>query len=321
MAISAAGTFCPSLTPLSFLPDQDIEIIMLPDTLTFHSAGPLVDIGANLTHESYTHDLPEVLERAAKAGVSALVLTSADEASIEHSIEMMERYCGDERFPLLRATAGVHPHAADQWSASVEQQVRDAAQREEIVAIGECGLDYFRDFTPRDQQRRAFEAQLALAAEYGLPLFLHERDAGADMLDILSQWRDDISQAVVHCFTGEKKTLYGYLDLDLHIGMTGWICDERRGQHLQPLVKEIPPHRLMIETDCPYLLPRDLPASPKARRHEPALLPWISRTIARLTDEPEEALAQRTTETAASFFSLPEQALHLPAIARISQEH
>lgn len=294
---------------------------MLPDTLTFHSAGPLVDIGANLTHESYSHDLPQVLERAAAAGVSAAVLTSTDEASIEHNLAIIERYCGNECFPVLRATAGIHPHDAGHWSTRIERLVRDAAQREDIVAIGECGLDYFRDYTPRDQQRRAFEAQLALAAEYGLPLFLHERDAGIDMLDILSQWRNDISQAVIHCFTGEKKTLYGYLDLDLHIGITGWICDERRGQHLQPLVKEIPPHRLMIETDCPYLLPRDLPASPKARRHEPALLPWISRTIARLTDESEAAVAQRTTETAAAFFSLPEQALHLPATARASEEH
>lgn len=294
---------------------------MLPDTLSFHSPSPIIDIAANLTHESYARDLPAVLERAASAGVSAMVLTGVNEAIIEQNIALMERFAEDERLPLLRATAGIHPCDASQWSSRLERLLRDVLQHDNIVAIGECGLDYFRDFTPRDQQRQAFEAQLALAAEYGLPVFLHERDAGADMLDMLSQWRGDLSKAVIHCFTGDKKTLYGYLDLDLHIGITGWICDERRGQHLQPLVKEIPRHRLMIETDCPYLLPRDLPASPKGRRHEPALLPWISRTIARLVDEPEEVLAQRTTETAAAFFSLPEQVLQLPALARASQEH
>lgn len=294
---------------------------MLPDLLTFHSAGPLVDIGANLAHESYADDLQPVLERAACAGVSAIILTGADETSVERNVAIVERHGRNERLPLLRTTAGVHPHEADQWSLATERLMRDVLQRDDTTAVGECGLDYFRDFTPRDQQRRAFEAQLALAAEFKLPLFLHERDASADMLDILSQWRDQLGQAVVHCFTGDRKTLYGYLDLDMHIGITGWICDERRGQHLQPLVKEIPSHRLMIETDCPYLLPRDLPASPKARRHEPALLPWISRTIARLTNISEAELAQRTTKTAATFFSLPEQALHLPALARISQEH
>lgn len=293
---------------------------MLPNSLIFHSAGPIIDIGANLAHESYTHDLQSVLEQAASAGISAIILTGTDEASIERNIAIIERHSGDERLPLLRTTAGVHPHEAGQWSSATERLIRAVLQRNDVVAIGECGLDYCRDFTPRDQQRRTFEAQLALAAEHGLPLFLHERDASADMLDILSQWRNDLTLAVVHCFTGDKKTLYGYLDLDLHIGITGWICDERRGQHLQSLVKEIPAHRLMIETDCPYLLPRDLPASPKARRHEPALLPWVSRTIARLVDEPEEELARRTTKTAATFFSLPEQALHLPALAQIPQE-
>lgn len=282
----------------------------------------IIDIGANLAHESYSHDLPAVLERATAAGVSAMILTGADEASIEQNIAIMERYSGDARMPLLRATAGFHPHDAGQWTSATERLLREVLTRKDSVAVGECGLDFFRDFTPRDQQRRAFESQLALAAEFGLPVFLHERDAAPEMLDMLTQWRDDISRAVVHCFTGERKTLYRYLDLDLHIGITGWICDERRGHHLHPLVKEIPHNRLMIETDCPYLLPRDLPTSlkTKTRRNEPALLTWICHTIARLVDEPEEVLAQRTTQTAADFFSLPQQALQLPALAQASQE-
>lgn len=294
---------------------------MLPEALFLTSPAPLIDIGANLTHQSYRHDLPDVLRRATHAGLSALVLTGTDEASIEQSFEIMEAHAGSDDMPLLFATAGLHPHHADCWTSSYEQLVRNALQHSGTVAIGECGLDYFRDFTPRDQQRRAFEAQLMLAAEYKKPLFLHERDAGGDMLDMLTQWRDDISRAVVHCFTGDRKTLFGYLDLDLHIGITGWVCDERRGHHLQPLICDIPRDRLMIETDCPYLLPRDLPTSPKARRHEPALLPWISRTLARLTGEPEARLAQRTTDTATTFFALPDDVTRLPALAAAHQEH
>lgn len=294
---------------------------MLPKSLSFHSPGPLVDIGANLTHESYARDLPAVLNRAATTGLSAIILTGTDEAAIEQNIGIMERYTDDDQKPLLRATAGIHPHDAKHWSSRVEHLLREVLQRNDTVAVGECGLDYFRDVTPRDQQRRAFEMQLALAAEYNLPVFLHEREASTEMLDIVSQWRNDLSHAVIHCFTGDKKALYGYLDLDLHIGITGWICDERRGQHLRSLVKEIPSHRLMIETDCPYLLPRDLPSSPKARRHEPALLPWISRTIAQLVGETEATLAQRTTDTATAFFSLPKQVLQLPTLARATQEH
>ncbi|OBX37519.1 Tat-linked quality control protein TatD [Halomonas elongata] len=182
--------------------------------------------------------------------------------------------------------------------------MRELHRRPEVVAVGECGLDFNRNFSTPAEQERAFEAQLGLAAESGLPLFIHERDAGARLHDILHAWRDDISQAVVHCFTGERRTLHGYLDLDLHIGLTGWLCDERRGHHLRELVGDIPLERLMVETDCPYLLPRNLPAKLKGRRHEPALLPWIVREIAHWRGLTEAELARATTATARRFFRL-----------------
>ncbi len=271
----------------------------LPDTLRFQSPAPLVDIGANLTHESFQRDLPEVIERAHAANVTTLIVTGTDLLHARQAVHLSEQYSG------VFATAGIHPHDASQWTDALGLQMAELHQHPGVVAVGECGLDFNRNFSTPQQQEHAFEAQLTLAASSGLPLFLHERDAGPRMRDMLQHWRGDISDAVVHCFTADKDTLYGYLDLDLHIGLTGWICDERRGQHLQPLIKDIPLDRLMVETDCPYLLPRNLPAKLKGRRHEPALLPWIVREIAHWHGVSEASLATASSATAQRFFRLP----------------
>ncbi|WP_110687668.1 TatD family hydrolase [Salinicola aestuarinus] len=273
----------------------------LPEALEITSPAPLIDIGANLTHESFERDLDATLGRAQHANVTALIVTGADLEGAQKAQTLAGRYS------QLYATAGLHPHHAGEWNPDLEARMRELHRTDEVVAVGECGLDFHRDFTPRDVQQQAFEAQLALAAESGLPLFLHERDAGSRMLEILREWRDRLSNAVVHCFTGDRKTLHGYLDLDLHIGQTGWISDERRGHHLREFVADIPSDRLMVETDCPYLLPRHLPAKLKGRRHEPALLPWIVRELAHWRGETEQTLAAQSTQTAASFFRLPMQ--------------
>ncbi|WP_027351838.1 TatD family hydrolase [Halotalea alkalilenta] len=278
----------------------------LPDALRFCSPEPLIDIGANLTHESFDKDRDAVLARALEAGVEALVLTGTDRHSIESALALIE--ARHTPSPRLFATAGVHPHHAADWGNDYADLIREALDRPGMVAVGECGLDFNRDFSPRDAQRRAFEAQLEIAAERRLPLFLHERDASATMLEMLRSWRDDIEDAVVHCFTGDRQTLYAYLDLDLHIGLTGWLCDERRGLQLRELVGEIPLERLMIETDCPYLLPRNLPAKLKGRRHEPALLPWIAREVAALRGLDEATLARAATRTTQRFFRLDDTA-------------
>src|SRR6185437_5205183 len=158
----------------------------------------------------------------------------------------------------IYATAGVHPHDSRHCSEETISELRRLATNEEVVAIGECGLDFNRDFSPRPQQEKWFEAQVALAEELQIPVFLHERDAQQRFCEILVRVRKMVP-AVVHCFTGTREELNAYLDMDLHIGITGWICDERRGIHLRELVKEIPPERLMIETDAPYLIPRTMP--------------------------------------------------------------
>ncbi len=276
-----------------------IEDTFLPEALQFRSPSPLVDIGANLTHESFGKDLEAVIARARAAQVSTLIVTGTDLAHAEQAVELARQYAG------LYATAGVHPHDASGWNAELAGKMAALHALPEVVAVGECGLDFNRNFSTPKEQEHAFEAQLALAAESGLPLFLHERDAGPRMREILTSWRGDISDAVIHCFTADRDTLHGYLDLDMHIGLTGWICDERRGHHLRTLVNDIPLERLMIETDCPYLLPRNLPAKLKGRRHEPALLPWILKEIAQWHGVSEAELASATTQTAQRFFRLP----------------
>ncbi|MDT0500392.1 MULTISPECIES: TatD family hydrolase [unclassified Halomonas] len=274
----------------------------LPEALRFTAPAPLVDIGANLTHDSFARDLPAVLRRAQAANVTTLILTGTDREHAEQAIAMARQHAG--KGLALHATAGVHPHDASRWDDDLATAMGELHRQTEVVAVGECGLDFNRNFSTPAEQERALEAQLELAAENGKPLFLHERDAGQRMREILHAWRDEITDAVVHCFTADRATLFGYLDLDLHIGLTGWLCDERRGHHLRELVTEVPAARLMLETDCPYLLPRNLPAKLKGRRHEPALLPWILREIAHWRGESEAELATATTATARRFFRL-----------------
>lgn len=261
----------------------------------------LVDIGANLSHESFRSDLDEVIGRARAAGVSQIVVTGAGEEESRSASEIARTRPG-----VLFATAGVHPHLAREWREETEQVIRDLATRPEIVAVGEAGLDFNRDFSPRYQQVRVFETQLDIAADVGLPVFMHERDAHAKFIEILKPRRGRLGNAVVHCFTGTASELDAYLDLDLHVGITGWICDERRGQHLRELVARIPLNRMMLETDAPYLLPRDLKPKPKSRRNEPMHLRHILETVARCRGVPAEEIAGATTETSRSFFGLPD---------------
>jgi TatD DNase family protein len=260
---------------------------------------PLVDIGVNLTDRSFDADRDEVLARAAAAGVTRLVLTGTSVAGSEAAAALAASRPG-----TLYSTAGVHPHEARRCDDDTLAKLRALAALPQVVAVGECGLDFFRDLSPRPVQRRWFEAQLDLAIELSLPVFLHERDASAALLEALRPRRDRITAAVVHCFTGDAEALAAYLDLDLHIGITGWICDERRGAHLHALLPRVPLSRLMLETDAPYLLPRTIRPRPKSRRNEPANLPHVLSTVAACLDLPPDEVAAATTRTAEAFFRI-----------------
>jgi TatD DNase family protein len=263
----------------------------------------LVDIGINLTHPSFATHQREVLERAYAAGVAQLILTGTDVQSSEQALQMCRQL--DDSHQRLFSTAGVHPHSASDWTLETEKELHALLKESSVCAVGECGLDFNRDFSPRPQQEKVLEAHLALAVDLQMPVFLHERDADERLLAILRDYRDRLPGAVVHCFTGQKRALFNYLDMDLHIGITGWICDERRGTHLHPLVREIPRGRLMLESDAPYLLPRSLRPKPKNGRNEPAWLPEVLREVALHRGESIADVAAHTTACARAFFGLP----------------
>ena len=257
----------------------------------------LVDIGLNLAHDSFDHDRDEVVSHALAAGVRHMVITGSTLDSSQRAIELASTRPG-----VFRATAGVHPHHAAELRTEDLPRLRKLLAAPEVGAAGECGLDYFRNFSSHADQERAFRWQLELAVELRKPVFLHQRDAHDAFMAILGEYRPRLSAGVAHCFTGEARELHDYLELGLSVGITGWICDERRGQHLRELVRQVPLDRLLVETDAPYLLPRDLQPKPSHRRNEPKFLPHITRVIAACRGEPYASVAAATTANALRFF-------------------
>ena len=259
----------------------------------------LIDIGANLTHDSFDDDREAMMQRARDAGVTRMIITGSSNQGSLDAARLAETEPG-----RLYATAGVHPHHAADYDDSSTALITELATKDAVVAVGECGLDYFRNFSPREAQLKAFQSQLEIAAETGLPVFLHQRDAHDDFVEVLEPMLPKVSRAVAHCFTGEHESLREYLAMGLWIGITGWICDERRGKHLHDIVADVPDDRLLIETDAPYLLPRTIRPKPKTRRNEPAYLPEVLRVVAEARGQSEEHVARITTENAIRFFDL-----------------
>lgn len=264
------------------------------------SLHPLIDIGANLTHESFQPDFDQCILRAKQANVIRMIVTGSDLEESQKAIDLTQQHPA-----LFSATAGIHPHYAEQFNDEAESKLAAMIQTPEVTAVGETGLDFFRDISPRDKQQNSFVAHLELAKKYRKPLFLHQRDAHETFLAILKEHRTELDKIVVHCFTDTAQALDDYLELDCHIGITGWICDDRRGTHLLQSVSSIPLNRLMIETDSPYLMPRSIRPKPKTRRNEPCTLPEVLRTISDARPETESEIARQTTRNAIDFFRLP----------------
>jgi len=260
----------------------------------------LADIGLNLAHDSFDHDRDRVLADAWEVGVRFAVITGSTLASSRAAVELVRA-----RPQFLRATAGVHPHHARDLRDDDWPELEALLALPEVSAVGECGLDFYRNFSPHPDQERVFRMQLELAARSGKPVFLHQRDAHATFTAILRDYRPRIPGGVAHCFTGDAAELHDYLGLDLHIGITGWICDERRGTHLRELVRRIPRERLLLETDAPYLLPRDLEPKPRDRRNEPRYLPHILAAVAAARGEIPADVALQTTRNALKLFGFP----------------
>ncbi|MEM1448300.1 MAG: TatD family hydrolase [Planctomycetota bacterium] len=259
----------------------------------------LVDIGVNLVSRQFESDRPAVVERAREHGVERMVLTGT---TLEVSRAAAALAAADAG---AWSTAGVHPHHASEWDDATGEAIEALCARDEVVAVGECGLDFNRNYSPREDQLRAFEAQLEIASRVGLPVFVHQRDAHAELLAMLrSAWPDLARGAVVHCFTEGPDEAADYLELGCALGVTGWVCDERRGGALRDAVPAIPAERLMLETDAPYLLPRTIEPKPETRRNEPMHLPWVLREVAKLRGEEPAAVATSAWTTTNSFFGL-----------------
>jgi TatD DNase family protein len=257
----------------------------------------IMDIGLNLAHDSFDHDRSEVIRHAVDAGVRRMIITGSSVESTRAALALVRNAP-----EIFRSTAGMHPHHASHLTDDQLSELAALASEPGVVAVGECGLDYFRNFSPHQDQRSAFERQLALAVRIGKPVFLHERDAHKDFVAALREFRGQLAGGVAHCFTGDAAQAEAYLDLGLHIGITGWICDERRGLHLREVVRQVPLNRLLIETDAPYLMPRDLVPRPGSRRNEPRYLPHVLNAIARARGEAPHVLAAATTDNALRLF-------------------
>ncbi|MBT1064154.1 TatD family hydrolase [Bowmanella sp. Y26] len=251
------------------------------------------DIGVNLTNSRFSADLDLVIERARQKQVNQLLITGTDVQESRAALQLAEQY-------QLVSTAGVHPHYAGAVEQDYLLRLRELASADRVRAIGECGLDFNRNFSSKEDQLRVFEQQLELAADLQKPVFLHERDAFPEQITLLKQYRDKLSGGVAHCFTGDRMQMEAYLELDLHIGITGWLCDERRAQPLREAVTALPLSRVLLETDAPYLAPRHI--RPRIERCEPCHLPIVAEELASLMNIPVAELAKQSFANSLALF-------------------
>ncbi|VFP81991.1 TatD family hydrolase [Candidatus Erwinia haradaeae] len=259
----------------------------------------MFDIGVNLTSSRFKKDYLDVLERARLAGITGMVIIGTNISDSKKALNLSKQnlnYCW--------STAGVHPHYANRWSDYSDSELRSLASELQVVAIGECGLDFHRNFSEPKQQSYVFQAQLELAVELNLPVFLHCRQAHNAFMSIIKPFVPRIKGAVLHCFTGTYKELRSYLDENFFIGITGWVSDQNRGSELRALIPLIPSTHLLLETDAPWLLPQDIYPSPLSKRNEPSFLSYILQKVAFLREEVSIELARQTTLNAHKFFSI-----------------
>ena len=257
----------------------------------------IADIACNFTSDRFDNDLDEVINQAIVNNITKFGLICSRLSDIEKLLEIYNRYSKD-----MFLTIGVHPHHANEINEEYLKKLKEVINNNNPHAIGETGLDFFRNLSTYEEQIFAFEEQIKIAIDTNKPLFLHQRDSHDDFIKILRKYSSDINKSVVHCFTGTKEQLNDYLELDCYIGVTGWICDAKRNVELRKTIKNIPLERLMIETDCPYLIPKNLEEKPKNNRNEPTYLNHIANEVATLMKKDINDIREKTYKTSLSFF-------------------
>lgn len=252
------------------------------------------DIGLNLFCKQFRN--PEkIIQDAENAGVSCILTGSnmRENESVNKFVESHNCY----------GTAGIHPHSADSAKAEDFIRIKEiVSENSKIVAVGECGLDYDRMFSTRENQIRCFEHHIKIAEELGKPLFLHERDASEDFISRFKNHKEICSKSVVHCFTGNKDILKKYLDMGFYIGITGWICDDRRGKELREAVKFIPADRVMVETDAPYLTPKNIEGL--SRTNVPQNVKYVVSELSKHMKINEDILREQLIKNTEKLFSI-----------------
>lgn len=255
------------------------------------------DIGVNLFCRQF-RDPEKIIRDAAAAGVSCIITGSDPEED-----RLADAFV--RTHPGTFATAGIHPHNADEAEESDYRLIREILlTNPAVVAAGECGLDYDRMFSTRENQLRCLESQIAIAEETGKPMFLHERDAAGDFAAIFREHPLIARRSVVHCFTGTREECETFLAMGFSIGVTGWICDDRRAEDLRGAVSAIPADRILIETDAPYLMPRMMPGR-HGRVNVPENIVWVARSLAQYMGIPEKRLQKCARENTECLFHLP----------------
>ena len=257
----------------------------------------IADIACNFSSERFDKDLDEVINRAIANKITKFGLICSRMSDLNKLLKIYQQYSKSMFY-----TIGVHPHHANEINDGYLKKLKDVIATNNPHAIGETGLDFFRNLSTYEEQIYAFEEQIKIAVDTNKPLFLHQRDSHDDFIKILRQYSSDISKAVVHCFTGTQAQLEDYLELDCYIGVTGWICDEKRNVELRKTIKNIPLEKLMIETDCPYLIPKNLPEKPKNNRNEPTNLNHIVNEIAVLMEIDIDSLRKQTFKNTINYF-------------------
>ncbi|MBI3965880.1 MAG: TatD family hydrolase [Chloroflexi bacterium] len=258
---------------------------------------PLVDSHLHLDDRRFEEDRGGVVAAAAAAGLGYLITIGTNPRSSAAAIELAAR------FPGVYASVGLHPNSASEWHESMLDELRRLAGAAGVVAIGEIGLDFYRDRAPVDKQRRAFEAQLSLAADLDLPIVIHDRDAHEDVVAALTQWSDRLPKGrpgVMHCFSGDWAFACRCLDLGFYLSMAGPLT-YRKNAELHEVARRTPLDRLLVETDAPYLSPEPF----RGRRNEPARVRVVAEYLAELREVSYTEVAEATTANVRTLFALP----------------
>ncbi len=256
----------------------------------------LFDSHCHLENEGFQNDLPEVMQRMAQAGVRRCVLGGSDLETSRRIVALAKEHEG------VYGAVGVHPHEAKTWTDETEAELEGMLTQPRVVAVGEIGLDYFYDLSPRDQQREVLIKQLALARRMNVPAVFHVRDAHGDMLEVLRERRGELPAGVMHCYSGSVESAKEYLDLGFYLSFAGPVTF-KNAHKLQEAARFCPADRLLVETDSPYLTPVPL----RGKRNEPAFVQYVAEVVAQLRGVSTEKLADTAARNACRLFGIPEE--------------